>query len=132
MYPHERSLVRTLADKPFTIIGVNSDKNLEEIRNVVKEKSITWRSFQNAGNEEKISTAWHISGWPTTFLIDKDGKIRHKNVRGDSLDQAIEELMAEMEYEVKLVDVDHESEDKAAMAAAKEGTDEPAADQPLP
>ena len=25
MYPHERSLVKTLADKPFALIGVNSD-----------------------------------------------------------------------------------------------------------
>ena len=25
MYPHERSLVKTLEDKPFALLGVNSD-----------------------------------------------------------------------------------------------------------
>ena len=124
MYPHERSLVRRMADKPFTIIGVNSDqdvanKDLEEIRQVVKDKSLTWRSFQNTSNEEKISTTWNVSSWPTTYLIDKDGKIRYKNVRGDKLDKALEELMAEMGEEVELVGVDHEAEDEAALAAAK-------------
>ena len=39
MYPHERSLVRHLADKPFAIIGVNSDDDLEETRKVVEKKN---------------------------------------------------------------------------------------------
>lgn len=124
MYPHERSLVRRLADKPFTIIGVNSDqdiaqKSLDEIQEIVKEKSLTWRSFQNTSNEEKISTTWNVTGWPTTYLVDKDGVIRYKNVRGEKLDKALEELMAEMGEEVELVGVDHEAEDEAALKAAK-------------
>ena len=113
MFPHERSLVRRMADKPFAIIGVNSDqdigrKNLDEIREVVKEKNLSWRSFQNTGSEEKISATWNVKGWPTTYLIDKDGVIRYKNVRGEALDEALEELMAEMGQEVSLVGVDHE------------------------
>lgn len=118
MYPHERSLVRRLADKPFTIIGVNSDDNIEELREVVKEKGITWRSFQNSANEVPISQDWGVRGWPTTYLIDQDGKIRYYNIRGGDIDAAIEELMAEMNYDVELVGVDHEAEDKAAREAA--------------
>ena len=30
MYPHERSLVEKLKDKPFVILGVNSDKDREK------------------------------------------------------------------------------------------------------
>jgi len=119
MYPHERSLVRKLADKPFTIIGVNSDQDLEGIREVVKEKGITWRSFQNSANDVAISEEWGVRGWPTTYLIDQDGIIRFANVRGDDLDAAIEELMAEMNHDVELVGVDHKAEDKAARAAAE-------------
>ena len=124
MYPHERSLVRRLADKPFAIIGVNSDSDLEEIRQTVKEKSLTWRSFQNKSNEVEISKDWNIKGWPTTYLIDKDGVIRKKSPRGKELDQALEDLMAEMGEEVELVGVDHEAEDEAALEAAKQATNE--------
>ena len=126
MYPHERSLVRRLADKPFAIIGVNSDRDLEQIRKTVKEKSITWRSFWNGeeGTRGPISTKWNVSGWPTTYLIDAKGVIRYKNVRGEALDEALEELMAEMGESVELVGIDHESEDKEALAAAKEETEE--------
>ena len=32
MYPHERSLVEELKDKPFAILGVNSDKDLAALK----------------------------------------------------------------------------------------------------
>jgi hypothetical protein len=36
-----------------------------------------------------------VSGWPTIYLIDAEGRIRFKNTRGDDLDAALEVLMAE-------------------------------------
>ena len=47
MYPHERSLVKKMVDKPFALLGVNSDKDLEELKPVLEEEKITWRSFWN-------------------------------------------------------------------------------------
>jgi hypothetical protein len=107
MYPHERSLVKQLADKPFAIIGVNSDSELEEIREIVKEKNLTWRSFQNEQEFGEISDHWGIQGWPTIFLLDAEGKIRYRDLRGNEMDGAIEELLGEMGHEVKIV---HEKE----------------------
>ena len=125
MYPHERSLVRRMADKPFAIIGINSDSDLSKIRQIVKDKAITWRSFWNGteGARGPISEKWCVQGWPTTYLLDKDGVIRYSNLNGDKLDEAIEKLMAEMGEEVKLVGIDHETE--GAVAPVEE-TEEPA------
>jgi hypothetical protein len=109
MYPHERSLVKQLSDKPFALIGVNSDQDREKIRETVKEKNLTWRSFWNeSGEEGKISESWRIKGWPTIYVIDGDGVIRYKNVRGDALDEAIESLLAEMGHEVSIEHNDEE------------------------
>ena len=41
MYPHERSLVKKLADKPFVLVGVNSDRDLKPLQDVLKEEKIT-------------------------------------------------------------------------------------------
>lgn len=101
MYPHERTLVEKLADKPFALVGVNSDQDIDEIREIVKEKNITWRSFQNTVDDHSISDDWVVQGWPTIYLIDAEGKIRYKNP-GDKLDEAITELLAEMDVEVEL------------------------------
>ena len=104
MYPHERSLVKQLADQPFALIGVNSDRDLEQIREVVKEKNITWRSFWNGpqGTGGPISTEWGVTGWPTIYVLDADGRIRYKNVRGKEMDEAITTLLAEMGHDVEL------------------------------
>ncbi len=99
MYPHERSLVKQYQGKPFVIIGVNSDKDRAAIKTIVKEKNLPWRSFWNGpqGTRGPISTAWNIEGWPMTYLIDAKGVIRHRNIRGEVLDRAIAELVAEVE-----------------------------------
>ena len=38
MYPHERSLVKKLADKPFAILGINSDHDRKELKDVMKNE----------------------------------------------------------------------------------------------
>ena len=112
MYPHERSLVKKLADAPFALIGVNSDSNLDEIREIVKKKSISWRSFWNGpeGTSGPISTKWNVSGWPTIYIIDSEGKIRYKNERGPAMDKALTKLFAEMGHEIDLTNHDEEEE----------------------
>ena len=104
MYSHERSLVEQLSDKPFSLIGVNSDRDREKIQQVVKDKNITWRSFWDLAKEDdRISKQWQIQGWPTLFLIDADGVIRAKWIGGsDEIDQGITELLAEVGSEVEL------------------------------
>src|SRR5262245_34965236 len=102
MYPHERSLVKKLADKPFALIGVNSDKDLDELKPVLEKEEISWRSFWNGenGTQGPISEAWNVHGWPTLYLIDHKGIIRHKYVGspGDkALDAAIDKLIEEAE-----------------------------------
>ncbi len=98
MYPHERSLVKRLADKPFAIIGVNSDTDREALKQTLKDEQITWRSFWNGGSTSgPISTAWNVHGWPTIYVIDANGQIRYRGVKGEQLDKAIDTLLAELE-----------------------------------
>ena len=96
MYPHERSLVKNFADKPFTIIGVNSDKSIDIPQQLAADGTVTWRSFQNQGPATPISTSWGVRGWPTTYLIDAQGVIRYSGLRGEKIDQAVQLLLEEM------------------------------------
>jgi hypothetical protein len=97
MYPHERSLVKKLARKPFALIGVNSDEDRDHLRKVIKEEEFSWRSFWDGSPEGPIATQWNVSGWPTIYVIDAEGRIRYKNVRDESLDRAIDDLLKEKE-----------------------------------
>jgi len=98
MYPHERSLVKRLENEPFALLGVNSDRDLDALQDVLKEENITWRSFWNGpeGTSGPISKAWNVSGWPTIYVLDSEGKIRYKGVRGEAMDEAVDNLLAEI------------------------------------
>ena len=101
MFPHERSLVKRLENAPFALIGVNSDRDKEVLKEKNEKQRITWRSFWNGpqGTAGPISKEWRVRAWPTLFVIDQDGIIRRKWVGspGDRvLDEAIDELVAKI------------------------------------
>ena len=86
MYPHERSLVKELKDEPFALIGVNSDKDKAKLRPRMEEENITWRSFWNGpnGTSGPISKKWGVTGWPTIYILDHEGRIRFNGPRGEA------------------------------------------------
>lgn len=98
MIPHERSLVERLKDKPFALIGVNSDKQKSYFKAEAAANGVTWRSFWNGerGTRGPISTRWGVTGWPTIYVLDHTGKIRFTGVRGKKMDEAVDKLLAEM------------------------------------
>ncbi len=98
MYPHERSLVAELKDKPFALLGVNSDSDLGVLKERLVEENITWRSFWNGpkGTSGPISKKWNVQGWPTIYVIDAKGVIRFKNVRGEKMTEAVNQLLEEI------------------------------------
>ena len=102
MYPHERSLVERLKDKPFALVGVNSDRDLAKLRPSLAEEKITWRSFWNGdqGTNGSIASSFGVRGWPTICILDAKGVIRLMN-HGAAIDATVDELLAEMEQAPK-------------------------------
>ena len=99
MYPNERSLVEKMKNKPFVLLGVNSDPKVR-LREVLKKENITWRSWWDGGDTGgPIASKWNVTGWPTVYLLDAKGVIRNKFVGVDegTLNRSIEGLMRETE-----------------------------------
>ena len=89
--------MKRLEGKPFALLGVNSDSK-ERVRRAVKKENITWRSWWDGGNTDgPIAKAWNVKGWPTLYVIDAKGVIRHRDLRGKELDDAIDKLLKEPE-----------------------------------
>src|SRR2546425_11974399 len=96
MYPHERSLVKRLEGKPFTILGVNSDPKAS-LKQVLKKENMTWRSWWDGGPPGgPIAKAWNVRGWPTIYVLDHKGVIRFKDVRDEAMGEAVDQLLKEM------------------------------------
>jgi hypothetical protein len=99
LIPHERSLVQKLADEPFALIGINSDTDREKLVASLATEQVTWRQICDGSTEGPIATAWNVSGWPTTYVIDARGLIRFKNLRGAEAEAAVMKLLAEAKHE---------------------------------
>jgi hypothetical protein len=98
MYPHERSLVKRSEGKPFALLGINSDPK-DTLQKTIEKEKMTWRSFWDGGNTSgPIASKWNVQGWPTLYVVDAKGVIRHKwmGSPGDQvLDDSINKLMVE-------------------------------------
>lgn len=104
MYPHERSLVKELANQSFALLGINSDKinsdaDKDKLKQVLQKEAITWRSWIDGSTNGPIATSWNVEGWPTIYVLDHKGVIRFKDVRGPRLEQAIVVLLNEQKRE---------------------------------
>ncbi len=88
-------MVKRLADKPFALIGINSDGDRSVVNKILEREKITWRNVIDGNTRGPIATAWNISGWPTIYVLDKEGKIRHRDLRDDELEKAVVKLLAE-------------------------------------
>ena len=99
MYPHERSLVEKYQDRPFVILGVNSDGSRELVKSVSEKEKLTWRSFWDGGSTQgPLVKAWKTQGFPTIYVLDGNGVVRLRAVGdpGNILEQTIEECLAEL------------------------------------
>jgi peroxiredoxin len=98
MYAHERELVERLSGEPFALVGVNSDVDREGLRKVLATEQIKWPNFWDGpqGTRGPIARRWNVTSWPTIYVLDAEGTIRFRDVRGPALDRAVDELLAEL------------------------------------
>jgi hypothetical protein len=100
MLPHEKALVKRLANEPFALIGINTDSDtVENLNKRFKAEGLTWRhAMQGPSSKAAIPTKWNVQGYPTMYLIDAKGVIREYwlgNPGEQNLDAAIDKLIAE-------------------------------------
>ena len=94
MVPHERDLVRRLRGEPFALVGINGDEGQERLKQQVKDHGINWRSWPDGGPDGPISSRWNVIGWPTVFVLDREGVIRYKGHRDEGkLDEAVNKAL---------------------------------------
>jgi hypothetical protein len=102
MYPHERSLVNRLKDKPFVLFGINTGDEKSLLRKLIKDGEVTWPFWiDDTGKNGPITQQWAVEAFPTIYVLDAKGVIRFKDVREEEMDQAVDKLLAELEEETK-------------------------------
>lgn len=89
-------MVERLKNKPFALLGINSDGGRDALRKILKDQGIQWRHFVDGETQGPIATRWNIHGWPTIFILDHKGVIRYKDLRDDDMEKAVMTLLKEV------------------------------------
>ena len=81
--------------KGFEIIGVSLDDDQARLTEFTKAMNMTWpQLFDGNGPDNKLASKYGIYIIPATFLLDADGKIIGKNLRGEALQAAVAKALA--------------------------------------
>jgi thiol-disulfide isomerase/thioredoxin len=82
-------------DKGFDIVGVSLDDKKEPWLNAIHKDALTWTHVSDLkGWQNEVGLTYGIKSVPASFLVDQQGKIVAKNLRGEELHKKLEELLA--------------------------------------
>jgi thiol-disulfide isomerase/thioredoxin len=95
MIPHEREMVGRLKDKPFVLVSISCDEKKEALTKFLAKESMPWTHWWN-GSEGGILEDWNVEGYPTIYVLDADGIIRHTDIRGEELEEAVNRLLDQL------------------------------------
>lgn len=81
--------------KGFDVFSVSLDKDADRWKQAIKQDGLIWNShvsdlkyWQNAA-----AKSWGVNSIPATFLLDKQGNIVARNLKGAALEAKIKELL---------------------------------------
>jgi peroxiredoxin len=79
----------------FEIIGISLDKDQEKLTSFTKEKNMTWvQYFDGLVWQNKLAVKYGVNSIPATYLLDGQGTIIGKDLRGEDLDKAVAKALA--------------------------------------
>ncbi|QDV39167.1 TlpA family protein disulfide reductase [Tautonia plasticadhaerens] len=94
MIPHQRELVARLKDQPFALISISADQEKELLTDFLADEEMPWTHWWD-GPDGGIIDAFDVYQYPTIFVLDGQGVIRAKDVRGEQLSDVVDALLGE-------------------------------------
>lgn len=94
--PNVVKAYNTYKDKNFTVLGVSLDQpgKKQDWLQAIEKDGLTWTQLSDLqGWKNAASTLYGVRGIPANFLIDPQGKIVGKDLRGEALEKKLEELL---------------------------------------
>lgn len=80
--------------KGLNIIGVSLDRKEEDWLKAIADDNLTWNHISSLDYfDDAIAALYNVDAIPATFILDENGVIIAKNLRGPALEAKISELL---------------------------------------
>ena len=95
--PHVVSLYNKYKDKGFDVFSVSLDQNAAAWTKGIETDKLSWPNHVSdlKGWSSAASKLYGVNSIPATFLVDKEGRIIAKNLRGQELTNALQSIFGE-------------------------------------
>ena len=94
--PHLKKTYDEFRKKGFEIYGVSFDEDRGDWLGAVEQNGMNWLHVSEVkGFDNQAAKDYAIQGIPSNFLIDGQGTIVARNLRGEALYEKISELLAQ-------------------------------------
>lgn len=81
-------------NKGFTVFGVSLDRTKEDWIQAIQQDGLTWTHVSDLKYfQSEAAKTYDIQAIPYSLLLDKEGRIIAKNLRGAALEQKLEEVL---------------------------------------
>lgn len=92
--PNVLRMYEKYKDKGFEIFGVSLDQKMDAWKKAIHDDGIYWYHVSDLrGWQASAAKLYAVNSIPSTFLIDREGKIIAKNLRGEELENKVEEVL---------------------------------------
>ncbi len=94
--PRLKNFYKKYKGQGFEIVGFSEDKDKAQLDKYLEESGIAWEIiFCPEAEKDETVALYRVTNIPASFLVDKNGIVRHVNLSGRNLETAIEELIKE-------------------------------------
>lgn len=91
--PHVVEMYNKYKDKGFEIFGVSLDRTKEAWVKAIESDNLTWKHVSDLKYfNSSAAELYNIQAIPATYLLDEEGKIIAKNLRGKTLEDKLAEI----------------------------------------
>ncbi|MER3373138.1 MAG: TlpA disulfide reductase family protein [Allomuricauda sp.] len=92
--PNIVSVYNKYKDKGFNIIGVSLDTREEDWKGAIEADGLAWNHISNLKRfQDPIAELYNIDAIPAAFLLDENGVIVARDLRGPALEEKVAELL---------------------------------------
>jgi peroxiredoxin len=76
--------------KGFEIVGISLDRDEQKLRSFIKENNMPWQQFfDGQAWQNKLAQNYDVMSIPATWLVDREGTIIGRDLRGEELEKAV-------------------------------------------